>query len=59
MAKRYITVLFEYEEGAQLPLDLTAAFASKSRQYQDATITAVSLEDEFARLEAFEAADGE
>lgn len=55
MAKKYITAVFEYEDGASLPQELTAAFASPSMAYSDARITAISMEDEITRVEQLEA----
>jgi hypothetical protein len=54
MTKKYLTVVFEYEEGANLPLNLTAAFSGHSREYEDCVITAVSMEDEISRVEELE-----
>ena len=55
MSKNYLTVVFEYEEGATLPQELTTAFASPSMTYGDTRITAVSMEDEISRVERLEA----
>lgn len=55
MEKKYLTVVFEYNQGAKLPQELTAAFASDSMEYRDTKITAVSLEDEISRVERLEA----
>ena len=52
MNKKYITVVFEYEEGANLPLEITKAFCSDSREFQG-----VSMEDEISRLEELENCD--
>lgn len=52
--RRYITVVFEYEEGAVLPAKLTQAFKSESMAFEDARITAISLEDEISHVEALE-----
>lgn len=52
--KRYMTVVFEYEDGAKLPLELTSAFSSDSMVYHDCKITAISLEDEISRAEELE-----
>lgn len=49
-----MTVIFEYEEGANLPMNLTTAFSSYDKKYEDATITAISLEDEISRVEQLE-----
>lgn len=51
--KNYLTVVFEYETGAQLPKDITEAFAG-DRKYHGVEITAVSLEDEISRVEQLE-----
>ena len=53
MNKKYITVVFEYDEGAELPKKLTKAFADNA-EFEDSKITAVSLEDEFSRIETLE-----
>lgn len=55
MEKKYLTVVFEYNQGAKLSQELTAAFASDSMEYRDTKITAVSLEDEISRVERLEA----
>lgn len=55
MEKKYITAVFEYEDGAKLPQELTAAFASPSMAYGDSRITAISMEDEISRVEQLEA----
>lgn len=55
MEKKYLTVVFEYNQLAKLPQELTAAFASDSMEYRDTKITAVSLEDEISRVERLEA----
>ncbi len=52
--KKYMTVVFEYEEGAVLPKEITEAFKSDSMKFKDARITAVSLENEISRVEALE-----
>ena len=54
MTKKYMTVVFEYEEGANLPMNLTTAFSSYDKKYEDTTITAISLEDEISRVEQLE-----
>jgi len=54
MNKKHITVVFEYEEGANLPLEITKAFSSDSREFQGVSITSVSMEDEIKRLEELE-----
>ncbi len=54
MDKKYITVVFEYEQGTKLLQALTTAFSSDSRIYIDAKITAVSMEDEITRCEQLE-----
>jgi len=53
MTKKYITVVFEYEQGATLPKELTEAFKIGS-EYKDTLITAVSLEDEISRVDKLE-----
>lgn len=53
MSKKYITVVFEYEQGAVLPEKLTEAFKGDG-EYKDTRITAVSLEDEISRVEQLE-----
>ncbi|WP_045861697.1 hypothetical protein [Teredinibacter purpureus] len=52
--KRYITAVFEYDEGALLPKKLTEAFKSESMMFEDTRITAISLEDEISRAEKME-----
>lgn len=54
MKKRYLTAVFEYEEGAELPKAITDAFKSDSMMYKDAKVTAVSLEDDISRCEQLE-----
>jgi len=54
MTKKYMTVVFEYEEGANLPMNLTTAFSSYDKKYEDTTIKAISLEDEISRVEQLE-----
>ena len=54
MAKKYITAVFEYEEGAKLPLAITEAFKSDSMMFEDGKVTAVSMEDEISRCEQLE-----
>jgi hypothetical protein len=56
MAKNYLTVVFEYEDGAEFPPQITAAFAEE-KLFHGVRITAVSLEDEMARLDEFEEKD--
>lgn len=51
--KKYLTVVFEYDQGAKLPQELLEVFRTHC-QYQDITITAVSLEDEITRNEQLE-----
>jgi hypothetical protein len=54
MDKKYMTVVFEYSDGAELPQEITKAFCGDG-SYKDTTITAVSLEDEVSRVELLEA----
>lgn len=54
MPKKYITVVFEYVDGARLPMDITEAYKSETMRYQD-VVVAVSLENEITRVEKFEA----
>jgi len=54
MSRKCITVVFEYDDGAKLPLKLTEAFA-KNEAFQDVKISAISLEDEITRVEQLEA----
>lgn len=54
MMKKYLTVLLEYDDGAELPQEITKAFASDARDFKDTKVIAVSTEDEFARLETLE-----
>ncbi|WP_045861695.1 hypothetical protein [Teredinibacter purpureus] len=54
---KYMTVVFEYEDGAALPLELTAAFKGERSAYKDTTITAISFEDEISRVEQLENMD--
>jgi hypothetical protein len=49
-----MTVVFEYEDGAELPAELTSAFKTDSMIYRDTKITAISLEDEISRVERLE-----
>ncbi|WP_156144506.1 hypothetical protein [Vibrio hyugaensis] len=50
MMTKFLTVVFKYEEGAELPQKLTKSFAEQ-QPFEDADITALSLEDEISRLE--------
>jgi hypothetical protein len=49
MTKKYMTVVFEYEEDARLPKDLLTAFGSNDMAYQDTVITAISIKDQVSR----------
>ncbi|WP_157733323.1 hypothetical protein [Vibrio anguillarum] len=51
---KFMTVVIKYEEGAELPKKLTRAFA-ENVPFEDAEITAISLEDEISRVEQLEA----
>lgn len=53
MAKQFMTAVFEYEEGAEFPQWLTAAFA-KDELFYGVRVTAVSREDEITRVEQLE-----
>lgn len=53
MSKKYMTVLLEYEPLADLPRQITQAFCDNST-INGAKIVAVSLEDEFKRIEELE-----
>ncbi|MBO1897528.1 hypothetical protein HNW13_017465 [Shewanella sp. BF02_Schw] len=53
MTKKYITAVFEYEEGEEFPAQIAAAFA-KNEAFHGVKITAVSLEDEITRVEQLE-----
>lgn len=55
MAKKYITAVFEYDEGAAFPVELTKAF-HEDVPFHDVRITAVSFEDEITRAEQLESA---
>ena len=35
---KYLTVVFQYEEGANLPANLTAAFSGLNKEYEDCVI---------------------
>lgn len=53
--KKYMTVVFEYEDGAVFPLDMTEAFASLDRKVADKTkISAIGMEDVYSILENLE-----
>ncbi|KZX57896.1 hypothetical protein A3709_19935 [Halioglobus sp. HI00S01] len=54
MTKRYMTAVFEYDEGAELPRLITEAFSSETMAFHDAKVTAVSMEDEITRVEKLE-----
>jgi hypothetical protein len=56
MPKEYLTVVFEYEPGDELPKSIMKAFADDT-PFQGVRIAAVSLEDEIARLEKIEDGD--
>jgi hypothetical protein len=49
----FMTVVFKYEDGAELPKKLTKAFAQNG-QFEDTEITAISREDEISRVERLE-----
>lgn len=49
----FMTVVIKYHEGAELPQKLTKAFTGNG-QFEDAEITAISLEDEISRVEELE-----
>ncbi len=51
--KKYITAVFEYCQGDEFPTQLTKAFAD-DEMFHGVKITAVSLEDEFTRIEKLE-----
>lgn len=52
--KKYMTVLIEYTtESNDFPAELTKAFADNG-EIKGSNIVAVSLEDEFSRLESLE-----
>ncbi|MCG9612830.1 hypothetical protein L1D41_24645 [Vibrio harveyi] len=51
---KFMTVVFKYEKGAELPKQLTQAFVEDG-QFKDTEITAISLEDEISRIEQLEA----
>ena len=53
MANQYLTVVFEYDDGAKYPSKITQAFADGG-QFEDATITAMSREDEITSVEKLE-----
>ena len=53
MAKKFITAVFEYNQGDHFPAALTEAFA-KDVLFHGVRITAVSLEDEITRVEQLE-----
>ena len=55
MQKKKMTVVFEFEDGAELPKGLTEAFASSSMEFCDTRITAISMDDEISRVEELEA----
>lgn len=54
MTKKYFTVVFEYDDGAELLEKLTSAFKSDSMAYEDAKITAISMDDEISKVERLE-----
>jgi hypothetical protein len=53
--KKYLTAVFEYEEGAELPAVVTGAFKTEQGDFHGAKVTAVSMEDEISRVEKLEA----
>ena len=55
---RVMTVVIRYEPGAELPKQLTKAFA-ESVSFEGVEITAISLEDEISRVEQLEAEAGQ
>lgn len=50
----FMTVVIKYRKGAELPKKLTKAFTTNG-QFEDAEITAISMEDEISRVEQLEA----
>lgn len=54
-----ITVVFDYSEGAELPKKLTAAFATEAMEFDDVTISEISMGDEISRIEELENIDVE
>ncbi|EHA1126440.1 hypothetical protein FG475_15070 [Vibrio navarrensis] len=54
---KFMTVVIKYEEGAELPKKLTKAL-TESGEFEDAEITAISLEDEISRVEQLEVEHG-
>jgi hypothetical protein len=54
MAKKYMTVVIEYENGAKTPLEFTQAFSTEDSKYGDSRITAISMEDQISRVEQLE-----
>ncbi len=50
---KFMTVVFKYEKGAELPKQLTQAFVEDGL-FKDTEITAISLEDEISRVEKLE-----
>jgi|AOAMet11_17_M020_2_1038521.scaffolds.fasta_scaffold141536_1 hypothetical protein len=38
MTKKYISVVFQYEDGANLPSNLVTAFSSFSKEYEDCIV---------------------
>lgn len=53
--KKYMTVVFEYEDGAVFPLDMAEAFSSLDRKIADKTyVSAIGMEDAYSILETYE-----
>ena len=52
---KFMTVVIQYEDDAELPSKLTEAFKN-DQNYKGAKVTAISLEDEIAKIEQHEAA---
>ena len=54
MTKKYMTVVFEYEEGANLPMNLTTAFSGLNKDYEDCIIHDIMEGDVIKELSTIE-----
>ena len=51
MTPKYLTVVFQYEEGANLPANITAAFSGLNKEYEGCVIHDITGGDAIADLE--------
>lgn len=54
MTPKYLTVVFQYEEGANLPANITAAFSGLNKEYEDCVIHDIMEGDAIKELSTIE-----